>query len=418
MSAKKHSNLSALALPAAVLVFNTLLILFPRETIHAAREGLLLWFNNVLPSLLPFLIGTNLLMGLGVVHSMGVLLEPLMRSLFGIGGNGGFALAVGLLSGYPVGAKVTAMLRADNAIPQDEAQRLAALASNAGPLFIMGTVGSAMFGSVAAGGLLMLAHYGGWLLTGLLCQWPSGKKREKNITLHAKPSFRNLLRRTADAGRTAPPLGILLRQSVADAVETLLHVGGYIVLFSVLVTALELLGLPGLLARLAQPFTRAVGWTDNALPSLLTGIFEMTNGTRMASAFGATREGLVLAAAALAWGGLSVHAQAIGFLSRTDIAALPYILTKLVHALFSAVLGYILYPFFAAGLAESVPAMSVVRPAEAFLYAAGLLALSVLVPLACAALWCAGRWLWQQKLFAKKGFPKRIAYDIMKRVRR
>ena len=414
-SAKTPPALSPLILPAGVLVFNLLIILFPRETIAAAQEGLLLWFNNVLPSLLPFVAGANLLMGLGAAHFLAVLLEPFMQTVFGVSGSGGFAMAVGIMSGYPVGAKVTAELREKGTLTQSEAQRMASLASNAGPLFIIGAVANGMFKSTAAGWFLLTAHYGGAILAGLLFRFlsPRATHRAAMPARHILPSA---IKSMAEARRKdGRPFGSILKQSVADTMETLLHVGGYIVLFGVIVKALELLGVPAAIESAAFPLTSRLGLSHGLLSGLFTGALEMTNGARQTAVFGTTKEGLLAAAAVISWGGLSVHAQALGFVSRTDIKAAPYLVSKLIHAGMAVLFGFLMFPFFETALAESVPAMATLsdKPLWTLARAAGLWGLTVLVPAACAVLWGMGQRIWRGKIILRKLFAKRKGYGTM-----
>ncbi|MBU2701199.1 nucleoside recognition membrane protein YjiH [Sporomusaceae bacterium BoRhaA] len=65
---------------------------YPKDTFDSAVMGLNLWWNVVFPALLPFFILSEILMGLGIVHFIGVLLEPLMRPLFNVPGIGAFAI--------------------------------------------------------------------------------------------------------------------------------------------------------------------------------------------------------------------------------------------------------------------------------------------------------------------------------------
>jgi len=97
----KYHNLSKinqLFLPALAVVITISIVRFPDEAFNAAVNGLDVWFTIVLPALLPFFIGSQLLMGLGVVHFMGVLLEPFMRPMFNVPGAGSFVMAMGLAS--------------------------------------------------------------------------------------------------------------------------------------------------------------------------------------------------------------------------------------------------------------------------------------------------------------------------------
>jgi len=401
MPPKQPLTPSAVLLPAGALCFNLFLMLFPGETLTAAREALLLWFRNVLPSLLPFMVGINLLMGLGAAQFLSVLLDSLMRSLFNIGGGGGFALAAGLMSGYPVGAKVTAEMYGRGNLSAKEAQRLAALASNAGPLFILGAVASGMFANAAAGWFLAAAHYGGAAVTAVLYRITTRKTKPGRPKVAPTGIAKSALHAMDKARqRDARPFGAILAQSVTDAVETLLLIGGYITVFGVVVRVMGLLGVPALLDWLLQ----ALSLPEGLAHTILAGLLEMTNGARLASEYGVSRTGLVAAAAILSWGGLCVHAQAISFLSRAGLKGAPYLFAKLLHAICAAAVGYLVYPFFVPMLVENtaVLAFATVSPLGMFLRSAELLAAAVGLPLLCVAVWWTGRRFFSQKLFTRR----------------
>src|SRR5699024_9753470 len=86
------------------------MLLFPQPVFNCAIKGLLLWFQTVLPSLLPFLIIVNLLLQTNVIRHISRFLYPIFGPALGIGRNGCFAVLAGFLCGYPMGAKVTADL--------------------------------------------------------------------------------------------------------------------------------------------------------------------------------------------------------------------------------------------------------------------------------------------------------------------
>ena len=96
----KKAKVYLVAFAAMFMAIST--ILFPEVAFQASLSGLNVWFQVVFPALLPFFIMCELLMGLGVVNFIGVLLEPLMRPIFNVPGAGGFAMAMGLTSGYPM----------------------------------------------------------------------------------------------------------------------------------------------------------------------------------------------------------------------------------------------------------------------------------------------------------------------------
>ncbi|MCK8817596.1 hypothetical protein MWH28_09525 [Natroniella sulfidigena] len=133
---KKIINLKAL-----IAIFVTIsLVIYSEQAFEAAVNGLHTWWKIVFPALLPFFIIAEILMGLGVVHFMGALLEPLMRPIFKVPGIGAFAVAMGLASGYPIGAKITGKLRREKLCTQVEGERLVSFANTADPLFMVGSV--------------------------------------------------------------------------------------------------------------------------------------------------------------------------------------------------------------------------------------------------------------------------------------
>ena len=116
-------------------------------------------------------------MGLGVVHFMGVLLEPLMRPLFNVPGTGSFVMAMGLASGYPVGAMLTGKLVKNKMCNLWEAERLMSFTNTADPLFMVGAVAVGMFKDVRLGIIIALAHYISAFLLGFIMRFYANKKK-------------------------------------------------------------------------------------------------------------------------------------------------------------------------------------------------------------------------------------------------
>lgn len=123
---------------AFALLLTVLVVAYPKDALEASTFGLKLWFDVVFPALFPFFTMSEILMGLGVIRFVGVLLEPAMRPLFRIPGVGGFVVAIGLASGYPLGAKITGQVCRDGLCTPVEGERLIAFANTADPLFIVG----------------------------------------------------------------------------------------------------------------------------------------------------------------------------------------------------------------------------------------------------------------------------------------
>ena len=107
----KKSYLKTIGIAIVLHILAIGFISFPQDVLAASLRGLNIWWGVVFPSLLPFLIIGELFISFGVVAFIGGILEPIMRPLFRVPGVGGFVLALGMISGFPTGAKMTATLR-------------------------------------------------------------------------------------------------------------------------------------------------------------------------------------------------------------------------------------------------------------------------------------------------------------------
>ena len=155
-------------LPFTFVLIAILLVIFSRSNLRAATNGLTLWATCVVPSLFPFFVITNLLSHTKVVDFIGKLLDRFMRPIFNVPGIGGFAFVMGLISGYPVGAKIVSDFRENGAITKDEGERMLAFTNNSGPLFILSSVGISLFGDTKTGLLLLCTHILSCITVGII----------------------------------------------------------------------------------------------------------------------------------------------------------------------------------------------------------------------------------------------------------
>ncbi|OON61605.1 sporulation integral membrane protein YlbJ, partial [Klebsiella pneumoniae] len=212
------------------------LVLHPQAALQASIRGLNIWWEVVFPSLLPFFIIAELLISIGVVKFIGVILEPLMRPLFRVPGIGGFVWAMGMASGFPAGAKLSARLRKSNQLTQIEAERLVSFTNSSNPLFIFGAVSIGFFNNPKLGIVLAAAHYVSNFAVGLLMRF-YGNNNSSTHDKHAtkKRPFQNpfsILHETRMQEKR--PIGKLLGDAIVSSIQTLLMIGGFIILFSVL----------------------------------------------------------------------------------------------------------------------------------------------------------------------------------------
>src|SRR5699024_5382831 len=216
-------------------------IIFPSEALHASSRGLHTWFEIVFPSLLPFFILAELLIGFGVVQFIGIMFEPFMRPLFRVPGVASFAWIVGMASGFPAGAKITATLRANNHITKIEGERLLAFSNAASPLFLFGVIAVGFFHDERIGLLLALSHYISNLVVGIIMRFYHRSEINnascRKDTFFVMRALKQMRRTRLKETRTT---GELIGDAVHSSVQPLLIIGGYIILFSVLTHMLQL----------------------------------------------------------------------------------------------------------------------------------------------------------------------------------
>lgn len=347
MFRRTHIKTGVLALFSLFLVF--IIITFPKQAYQASLRGLEIWWDVVFPALLPFFITAELLVGFGVVHFLGVILEPLMRPLFRVPGVGGFVFSMGVASGYPMGAKLTTNLREQQMVTRIEGERLLALTSTSGPLFMFGAVAVGFFQDVRLGILIAVAHYLGALSVGILMRFYSPnedvqRKGHKKIPFKGtlKRAFKEMHQARVKDGR---PLGTLMGDAVMNSIQTLLLVGGFIIIFSVVINVLGIIGVTTILALMVKFLFILLGIPADLSLAAVAGIFEITLGSQLSSetANVALVHKVALAGAIIAWSGLSVHAQVASLISRTDIRYFPYVVARLIHASLSAMFTYLLW---------------------------------------------------------------------------
>ncbi len=347
---RNRSHAWTLFMAAVVVVFTVLLVLYPEQGFHAAVGGLKVFWDVVFPSLLPFFVLSELLLGLGVVSALGVLLEPLMRPLFSVPGVGAFALSMGLAAGYPMDAVITARFRQQDLCSRIEGERMLAFTNTADPLFMFGAVAVGMFKAAAVGIALAIAHYASSFVVGVTYKF-YGRSEERRLSPAAaqhRGVEGHLLRRSVHAMMAAKnqdgrAFGKLLGDAVTDSLRTLLMIGGFIMFFAVFIRILEQVGALALAALPLRAMFAAIGLAPTLVQPLLAGIFEIDIGSAAAAAANAPLiERLSVVSAIIAWSGLSVHAQVASVLTKTDIRMRPYFIARAYHAVLAALFTFAL----------------------------------------------------------------------------
>ena len=303
------------------------LILFSNNTIIAAKEGLLLWANCVVPAVFPFCIAVELLNYTELAHILGKLLNKLMRPLFNVPGIASYALIMGIISSSPIGATITYDLYENSLITKNEAERLLAFTNNTGPLFIVGTTGTLLFGSKLIGYLLLLTHILACLTVGIILGVTSRIKNE-NKEIYDKNYYKSTIHGNSN---DLNDLGGILSLSIKKSIALILQIGGFVVLFSVIISILNESNVFEIIAAILEKFYVPKEFTKN----ILTGMIELTSGINIVAKLQTSNLSLniILCSFLLGFCSFSVMLQVKSVVSKSNLSIKTYVNGKLLHGL-------------------------------------------------------------------------------------
>ena len=301
----------ALTIPILILFFS--MLSFPQTVFTGASYGLVLWFRHVLHTLLPYMILINVLICTPALHWICRITSTFLCPLLGTSYYGTFAVLTGFLCGYPMGAKTTSDLLNVNKISRSEASYLLSFCNNTSPAFILSYVVAQNmkernlcipFFLILTFTPLMLSF-----IFRLFYRLPESSYSFPQVT---PGSFSNPSESISDS---------FLDRCILNAFESVTKVGGYMMMFSVLIQLLASV-LPNTIFSL-----------------LLYSSLEISTGIRLLfSSALYTTEKIILCAFLTSFGGWCCIAQTYSMISSSQLPILPYITAKLVTALVTSLL--------------------------------------------------------------------------------
>jgi len=337
-------KLKSLFFPLLFSLFTVSLIFFSSSCSQAVKLGLSLWINSVVPTLFPFFIATELLSHTNIISIIGKFFNIFMKPLFNIRGEGSFALIMGIISGYPVGAKIACDFRKKNICTKEECERLLSFTNNSGPLFILGTVGITMFRNSTIGLLLLITHLLGSFTVGFIFKfWKNNKTNNRSSNRFDETATMKTVHLSN--------LGEVLSKSITNSISTIFLIGGFIVVFSIITAILSSTNIIRYLSFLFVPIFNLLHIDISFIEPLLFGLFEITNGINNISNILTKNISLniIFTAFLLGFGGISILLQVWSTIAKTDLSIKPYLYGKLLHACLSALYTFIFlqsFPFF------------------------------------------------------------------------
>ncbi len=297
--------LGALSLFSLLLIFKN-----PDIAITHMSSALRLCARTLIPSLFPFMVLSELMVSGNAVSLIAPLLRRPAKALFGISGEGGAAVLLGLVCGFPIGAKTAAALYKKGSIGKRELTHILTFSNNPSSAFLISAVGASMFDDRPFGVLLFAISTLTALIVGFV-----GKFINRPHTDSAPVSVKGY-------GEKPPRAVDIFTGAVTSSALSMLSICAFVVFFSTLVGVLE--------------YTVNASALPEAVSALWFGFFELTSGVWKASSVPTL--GPYLAAAAVGWSGLSVHFQIMSICRGCDISFKPYLLSKLASAILNVLL--------------------------------------------------------------------------------
>ncbi len=311
----------SLTLSVLILTIMVLILVSPVRYAFSVTNGLKLFFTAVLPGLLPFMFLCKLLTELGVISKLSKPLEKPMKSMFGVGGEGAYAMIISMLSGYPIGSKITADLYEKGKIKENELLKTALISSTSGPIFVIGAVGGAMLNSIKLGAIIYVSNILAVLTTSLIFHLFGKIKRKQKVKVSQTQS---------PTIEQKKPLS--LYSLAKDTVVSLLIVGFYIALFSLIIDLLTDLKVIDFFAAMLGRTLGFFGIRGVNTAGIMSGIVEMTNGAKQLSS-SISPLSVSFVGFLIAFSGISIITQSLSFLSKTPISAFKFVMGKFFQAL-------------------------------------------------------------------------------------
>jgi len=299
------------------LILVILSCIYPTQSAKACLDALSNCINVIIPSMLPLLTFADMLSKTDFTVIIGRILKKPMSKLFKLGGNTSCAFILGIISGYPTGAKTAVDLYKANKCSKKELESLLTFCNNSGPAFIIGVIGCCIFNNVLIGLILYGIHIISAITVGVLsCRRNKIQKDEFN-KLQTTSVYR---------------ISDIFIDSVKNSCKSIAYICGFIIIFKILLTLFAQIPIIELLVENAGIFS-----------GILFGMFEITAGLNALTSYTVDPKILfIICSFLIGWGGISVHFQALSFIKTADISSKRYIFSKIMQGLISSIIAFVL----------------------------------------------------------------------------
>lgn len=308
-----------------ILLIMLIIIKNPKRYSEGTISGLTLFFTSVLPGLFPFMLLTKLLTELGIAFKVSNKLSKISQKVFNTPGVSLFAFFMSIMSGYPIGAKIISDLYQKGLISSSDAKKMSAFCTTSGPIFIIGSVGTIMFGNYKIGLILYFSHIISSVLLGIVYG---------HLTKSSKPVINeHMVIKTKQNN--------IISHCINETINGLFVVGAYITIFFLLTELLENIGFMKILLTTINSILEKLNIETNLTTGMVYGLLEITRGAKILSATSSTAS-IILTSGLLSFSGLSIIFQSMSFLKIAQIKTHEFLFQKFMHMLLTIAICYLM----------------------------------------------------------------------------
>ena len=312
---KKQDTLYQLLFTALSLYLIFLMLRYPALSLEHASTGLTLWFTKMVPTLLPFMILSGIMIRMNLTERFVGLLHPLLHRIYGTSRNGSYTIIMGFLCGFPMGARIVGELYEQHKLSREESALLLSFCNNIGPIYFLSYVVPTL--GIDRPGRPFLLMYGIPLLYGFLLMRIRPWMTRKVSSCENHPEARSLQARQPGSCS----LLAAIDASVMSGLTGIARLGGYMVFFN-------------LLTIVFQPFQHV----NTNILNIYRCLLEITSGIDCS---GRSINFAILIL--LPFGGFSCIAQTYSMIRQTDLSLRPYVYHKTVQTAVTAACYLLLY---------------------------------------------------------------------------
>ena len=313
-----------------ITLFIILFIINLNTCMQSTFTGLNLVIKAILPTIFPFSVICNLIIHYDGISFYSNILGPIICKPLKLSKCSSFPIVASLLCGYPLGCKYCCDLYELGYISKEEYLRLLNIASNASPIFLIGSVGAAMLGNIKYGFILLLGNYLAPLIIGFFTKKNTHEFNNSNeYPLKTDGSYN---------------FGIIIKTSIENAINTTLQVGAFVIIFSIIIGIIKNNSLINIIFNNVE---KLLSLSPNSLYGIFLGSIEYTNGCKILTSISSS---IIFKLSAISFicsfSGLSIIGQISSFTGKFNVSLKKYSFIKFIQGIISFIITFIFSSIF------------------------------------------------------------------------